>query len=75
MKKSANDGFNSLIGVHTRALEENSKSLVEILEILSERNLDKKNLSQLKKIKKEIRDIDKRIDRLGKEEFNGNGGY
>ena len=67
MKPSANKGFENLIGVHTKALEENSKGLVEILEILSEKSLDKKSLSQIKKIKKELRGIDKRLDRLGED--------
>ena len=67
-----NDSFNKLIGVHTRALEENSKSLVEILELLSEKELNKKNLSQLKEIKKEIKSIDKKLDMLGKEDMGGN---
>ena len=72
MKQSTNDSFNKLIGVHTRALEENSKSLVEILELLSEKELNKKNLSQLKEIKKEIKSIDKKLDMLGKEDMGGN---
>ena len=66
MKKSASAGFNNLIGVHTKALEENSKSLVEILEILSEKKLTKNDIAELKEIKKEIKGIDKRIDKLGK---------
>lgn len=64
---SANKGFESLLGVHTQALEDNSKSVVEILEILSDKKLSARDKSALNKIKKEIKDIDKRLDKLGKE--------
>ncbi len=69
MKQSAGNGFNNLIGVHTKALEGNSKELVEILQVLSEKALDSKSLSQIKEIKKELRGIDKRLDHLGEDEF------
>ena len=67
MKSSANNGFEKLVGVHTKALEDNSKGVIEILSILSERNLDSKTLSQIKQIKKELKSIDRRLDHLGED--------
>ena len=65
--KSASKGFEKLLGVHTQALEDNSKSVVEILEILSQKQLSIKDKSALKKVKKELKGIDKTLDALGKE--------
>ena len=65
VKSSANNGFEKLVGVHTKALEDNSKGVIEILSILSERNLDSKSISQIKQIKKELKSIDRRLDHLG----------
>ena len=64
-KQSSNKGFNDLLEVHTVALENNSKSVVEILELLSEKNLSIKDKEDLKKIKRELSSIDKRVDTLG----------
>jgi hypothetical protein len=49
-KKAANKGFEQLLGVHLNALEENSQSVVEILQILAEKKLSAKDRSSLKKI-------------------------
>jgi hypothetical protein len=65
-KNSANKGFEQLLGVHLNALEENSQSLVEILQILSEKKLSAKDKSSLKKISRELKSVDKKIDNLGK---------
>lgn len=66
---SVNKGFETLMSVHKKALDENSKELIEILELLSEKKLDEKSLSQIKDIRKEIKSIDKKIDSLGKESY------
>ena len=65
-REAANKGFEHLLGVHTAALEENSQSVVEILQILSEKQLSAKDKSALKKIGKELKSVDKKIDKLGK---------
>lgn len=68
MKKNTVDkGFDSLINVHTKALEDNSKSLIELLQIISEKELSEREKNQLKAIKKDLNSIDKRIDNLGKD--------
>jgi hypothetical protein len=65
--KSAGKGFEKLLGVHTRALEDNSKSVVEILELLSQKQLSVKDKNVLKKINRELKGIDKVLDSLGKD--------
>ena len=65
-KNSANKGFEQLLGVHLNALEENSQSVVEILQILSEKKLSAKDKNSLKKISRELKSVDKKIDNLGK---------
>lgn len=65
-KQAANKGFEQLLGVHLNALEENSQSVVEILQLLSEKQLSAKDKSALKKISRELKSVDKRIDSLGK---------
>lgn len=62
----ANKGFEQLLGVHTHALEENSQEVVQILEILSKKKLSVKDKNSLKKISKELKSVDKRIDSLGR---------
>ena len=64
--KAAEKGFENLLGVHMYALEENSQSLVEILELLKDRELSAKDKNALKKIGREIKAVDKKIDSLGK---------
>lgn len=65
-QQAANKGFEQLLGVHLNALEENSQSVVEILQILSEKELSAKDKSALKKISRELKSVDKKIDNLGK---------
>lgn len=60
-------GFDNLLEVHTRALEENSKSVVEILELLSDKQLSIKDRKNLNRIKRELKNIDTTIDSLGEE--------
>ena len=64
---ATNKGLEGLLGVHIKALEDNSDNIVELLEVLSERKdkLSIKELNQIKKMKKELNSIDKRIDSLG----------
>ena len=59
------DGIQDLIEVHTLAIENNSKSLVEILEALSKKELSYTDRADLKKIKRELTFIDKKVDSLG----------
>ena len=65
-REAANKGFEQLLGVHTAALEENSQSVVEILQLLSEKQLSAKDKNSLKKISRELKSVDKRLDSLGK---------
>ena len=53
-KRAADKGFEQLLGVHLNALEENSQSVVEILQILSEKKLSAKDRNSLKKISREL---------------------
>ena len=61
---SKGTGFESLLDVHTMALEENSKSVVEILELLTEKELSVRDKRMLKKMKRELSSIDRDIDSL-----------
>ena len=65
-RKAADKGFEQLMGVHLNALEENSQSVVEILELLKDKKLSAKDKSSLKKISRELKAVDKKIDSLGK---------
>ena len=62
--KKSSKGFEDLLEVHTKALENNSKSVIEILEVLSKRNLQIKDREALKRINKEIKALDRRVDSL-----------
>ena len=64
-KQSKNSGFEELLEVHTAALENNSKDVVELLEILSGKELSFKDKESIKKIRKELQSIDDKIDSLG----------
>lgn len=65
-RKAADRGFEQLLGVHMNALEENSQAVVEILEILKDRALSVKDKSSLKKISKELKAVDRKVDNLGR---------
>ena len=64
-RKAADKGFEQLLGVHVHALEENSQSVIEILQLLSKKKLSEKDKSSLKKISRELKSVDKKIDKLG----------
>ena len=66
-ESKANKGMEQLLNVHTQALENNSDSIVEILELLSSKELSEKDKKVLRDIKKELKGIDKTLDSLGKE--------
>ena len=68
-KNSTENGFECLLNVHTNALKENSEKVVEILERLSEVKLDPKSKRALKRIKSELRSVDKRLDSLDKDNY------
>lgn len=57
-------GFESLLSVHTNALEQNSKSIVEILELLADKNLSVKDKKDLKSLKRTLSSIDGSLDNL-----------
>lgn len=69
MKHSAEDSVDGLLGVHVKALQNNSDNLIALLQVLSERKdkISPKELAQIKKMKKELKSIDKKIDNLGNE--------
>ena len=56
-----------LLNVHTQALEDNSESIVEILELLASKDLSVKDKKVLKDIRRELKGIDKTLDSLGKQ--------
>ena len=64
--KSTEKGFENLLEAHTHALEQNSEKVVEILERLSKVKLDPKNQRILKRIKSELKGIDRKLDTLDK---------
>ena len=66
-KSKTSKGMEQLLNVHTQALENNSESIVEILELLSSKDLSEKDKKVLRDIKKELKGIDKTLDSLGKE--------
>lgn len=65
-ESKSNKGMEQLLKVHTQALENNSESIIEILELLSSKDLSAKDKKVLKDIKKELKGIDKTLDSLGK---------
>lgn len=65
---SINAGADNLLDAHINALGENSKRVVEILERLSEYKLSVKDKKSLKRIKTELKNIDKRFDSLDTKE-------
>lgn len=70
---SLDTGANNLLDAHINALGENSKKVVEILERLSEAKLTSKDKRALKRIKSELKNIDKRFDSLDTKELNYTG--
>ena len=68
-KSKTNSGMEQLLNVHTQALEDNSESIVEILELLASKDLSSKDKKVLKDIKRELKGIDKTLDSLGKQDI------
>ena len=66
-ESKANKGMEQLLNVHTQALEDNSESIVEILELLASKDLSVKDKKALKDIKRELKGIDKTLDSLGRQ--------
>ena len=66
-ESKANKGMEQLLNVHTQALEDNSESIVEILELLASKDLSAKDKKALKDIKRELKGIDKTLDSLGRQ--------
>lgn len=68
MGHSVNNSMDGLIGIHLQALQDNSDNIVDLLEVLSERkdDISPKEMNQLKRIKKEMKSIDRRIDKIDK---------
>ena len=66
-ESKANKGMEQLLNVHTKALEDNSESIVEILELLTSKDLSAKDKKALRDIKRELKGIDKTLDSLGKQ--------
>ena len=61
--QKAEAGLEKIVGAHERALAQNSKDVVEILELLAKRtSLSDKNKKELRKIKNEIKGMDKKLD-------------
>lgn len=65
-KSKPNKGMEQLLDVHTKALEDNSESIVEILELLFSKPLSVSDKKTLKGIKRELKEIDGTLDSLGK---------
>ena len=66
-KSNTSKGMEQLLNVHTQALEDNSESIVEILELLASKDLSAKDKKVLKDIKRELKGIDKTLDSIGKQ--------
>lgn len=67
-EKKFNEGANNLLDVHIKALDENSKKVVEILERLSKEKLSVKDKRALKRIKSEYNGVDKKLNSFIKTE-------
>lgn len=63
-ESKTNKGMEQLLNVHTQALEDNSESIVEILELLASKDLSINDRKTLRSIKKELKIIDKTLDSL-----------
>jgi hypothetical protein len=66
-KSNAGKGMEQLLNVHTQALEDNSESIIEILELLSSKELSEKDKRVLRDVKNELKSIDKTLDSLGRD--------
>ena len=66
-ESNSNKGMEQLLNIHTQALGDNSESIVEILKLLSSKELSVKDKKVLKDIKRELKGIDKTLDSLGKQ--------
>lgn len=65
-KSKSNKGMEKLLDVHTKALEDNSESIVEILELLFSKPLSVSDKRTLKGIRRELKEIDGTLDSLGR---------
>ena len=63
---SSDDGFSSLIDSYIYALEDNSGIIEDMLEELSKRKLSAADKNDLKEIDKNLKSIDKQLNKLGK---------
>ena len=63
-ESKTNKGMEQLLNVHTQALEDNSESIIEILELLASKDLSINDRKTLRSIKKELKTIDKTLDSL-----------
>lgn len=66
-QNSSSSGFDSLINVHTAALEENSNMIAKMLEELSNKKLSTNNIKDIKFIKRELKRLNNELDNLGEE--------
>lgn len=66
-QQQADKGFEKLLGAHTKALRDNSDSVIEILELLQGKKLSPKDKKELKAIKRELKGIDDRLNSLGQD--------
>ena len=60
--QKAEVGLGKIVGAHEKALEQNSKEVVEILERLTKTFLNESHKKDIKKIKAEIKDMDRKLD-------------
>lgn len=59
-------GFSNLVDMYTVALEDNSALITAMLNELSTRQLTEADKASLKNISKDLKKIDKNINKLGK---------
>lgn len=64
-QQCASNGFDTLISSYTVALEDNSESIADMLQLLSGRELTKSDLKALRGIKRDLDRINKDLDSLG----------
>ena len=65
-KNKVEDGFSSLIDSYIIALEDNSKEIAEALKSLKGRKLSKKEKKMFDEIKKDLENLDSRLDKIGR---------
>ena len=65
MEKS-NNGYNLMLDVYTEYLNDNSNQIINILELLQDKNLSPQDKKTLKRISKDLKRTNSKLRNIGK---------